>query len=161
IEMRRRRGMHGWGLVTGAARRIGRAIALELAASGWDVVLHYNRSEQEAMSLAEDITALGRRTALGELCLARGHLVAKRIPSLAQEFGALSGLVNNASLFEPDSKDADGHLHMAINAEAPRLLSEAFYQQIPANGTGAIVNLLDGMPPEKGLDGYNKSKIAL
>jgi NAD(P)-dependent dehydrogenase (short-subunit alcohol dehydrogenase family) len=150
-----------WVLVTGAARRIGRAIALELAAAGWDIVVHYNRSAEDAARVAEEIMERGRQAVLAEIDLTRADLVAKLIPSLAAELGALSGLVNNASLFEPDGKDPDGHLHLAVNADAPKVLSEYFFQQIPAEGAGAIVNLLDGLPPEKGFDWYNKSKARL
>jgi NAD(P)-dependent dehydrogenase (short-subunit alcohol dehydrogenase family) len=153
--------MKGFVLVTGAARRIGRAIALELATQGWDIVAHYNRSAGEAAELAAAIIALGRQAVLAEIDLAKPAHVAKLIPSLTSELGPLAALVNNASLFETDAADPTGRLHMAVNADAPRLLSEAFYKQIPAGQTGAIVNLLDGAPPEKGMDSYNASKAAL
>jgi NAD(P)-dependent dehydrogenase (short-subunit alcohol dehydrogenase family) len=153
--------MSGFALVTGAARRIGRAIALELAAQGFDIVVHYNRSAEEAETLAEEIIALGRQAVLAEIDLAQADHVAKLVLSLAAELGPLTALVNNASLFEPDQQDPTGALHLAINAEAPRLLSEAFYKQIPADSRGAIVNLLDGMPPENGFIGYNASKQTL
>jgi NAD(P)-dependent dehydrogenase (short-subunit alcohol dehydrogenase family) len=80
---------------------------------------------------------------------------------LTAELGPLTALVNNASLFEPDSKDPDGKLHMAINAEAPHLLSEAFHQHMPVNQAGAIVHLLDGTPPESHLSFYGASKQRL
>jgi NAD(P)-dependent dehydrogenase (short-subunit alcohol dehydrogenase family) len=150
-----------WVLITGAARRIGRAIALELAAEGWNIVLHYNHSAEDAAATAEEIIKLERRAALAEIDLARPDHVVKLIPSLAAELGPLTALVNNASLFELDTKDPDGKLHLAVNATAPRLLSEALYQQMPDGVTGAVVNILDGAPPEKGLTGYNASKAAL
>jgi NAD(P)-dependent dehydrogenase (short-subunit alcohol dehydrogenase family) len=153
--------MKGWALVTGAARRIGHAIALELAADGWNIALHYHRSAAAAESLAKEIGRLGRKAVLAEIDLAKSEHVAKLIPSLVAELGPLTALVNNASLFEPDANDPIGALHHAINAEAPRLLSEALYKQMPGGTTGAIVNLLDGMPPETGMDAYNKSKAAL
>lgn len=153
--------MTGWVLVTGAARRIGRAIALKLAAEGWDIILHYHHSAEEAEQTAEEITTLGRQVVLAEIDLARTDHVTKLIPSLVAELGPLAALVNNASIFELDTKDPDGSLHMAINAEAPRLLSESFYQQVPEGQTGAIVNILDGVPPEKGLNAYSASKKAL
>lgn len=153
--------MKGWALVTGAAQRIGRAIALDLAANGWDIVLHYNRSADEAEQTAEEISRLNRQVVLAEIDLLRTDHVVKLISSLAAEIGALTALVNNASLFEPDSADPDGHLHKTINADAPRLLSQAFYHQVPADGHGAIVNILDGVPPEKGMKAYNRSKQEL
>jgi NAD(P)-dependent dehydrogenase (short-subunit alcohol dehydrogenase family) len=151
--------MTQWALVTGSARRIGCAIALDLAAKGWDIIIHYNRSAEDAAKLAEEIAELGQKAVLAEIDLSNLDHVAKLIPSLSSELGALSALVNNASLFEPDHKDPDGHLHKAVNADAPRILSEAFYKQ--AQPGAAIVNLLDGMPPEKNLDAYNRSKATL
>ena len=151
--------MSGWVIVTGGAKRIGRAIALHLAANGYDIILHYNRSSAEAGDVGEEIIKMGRQAVLAEIDLAKGDLVAKLIPSLTAELGPIAALINNASLFEPDARDPDGQLHMAINAEAPRLLSEAFYAQAPEGG--AIVNILDGMPPESGLDHYNRSKAEL
>jgi len=150
-----------WALVTGSARRIGRAIALELATHGWNIVVHYHHSADDAATLAKEIMALGRQAALAEIDLAETEHVARLIPSLAKELGHLSVLVNNASLFEQDAHDPDGHRHRAVNAEAPRILSEQFYQQIPADETGAIVNLLDGVPAEKGFQAYMKSKNVL
>jgi NAD(P)-dependent dehydrogenase (short-subunit alcohol dehydrogenase family) len=150
-----------WALVTGAAKRIGRVIALELAAQGWNIIVHYNRSMEKATSLAEEIIELGQKAVLAELDLTRADLVVKLIPSLAAELGPLSGLVNNASLFEPDRNDPEGQMHMAINADAPRILSECFFRQIPESAAGAIVNILDGLPPENGFDAYNKSKQGL
>lgn len=150
-----------WVLVTGAARRIGRAIALHLASEGWDIILHYNRSADDANKVADEIIEMGQQVVLAEIDLAKADLVAKLIPSLVPELGTISGLVNNASLFELDSQDPEGRLHHAINAEAPRLLSQAFYLQTPPDQTGAIVNILDGVPPEKNLGFYNQSKLAL
>lgn len=153
--------MSGWVIVTGGAKRIGRVISLELAEQGWDIILHYNRSSAAATDLAEEIIKLGRQAVLVELDLERSDLVAKLIPSLAAELGFISALVNNASLFELDASDPSGQRHMAINAEAPRILSETFFAQTLADKTGAIVNILDGTPPEEKLSAYNKSKAAL
>lgn len=150
-----------WVLVTGAARRIGRAIALELAKQGWDLILHYHRSADEAASLAGEIEKLGRQVVLAEIDLAKAEHVSKLIPSLTETLGPLAALVNNASLFERDADDPTGALHKAINADAPQILSEALYRQIPADSTGAIVNMLDGVPPEKGMESYVRSKLML
>ncbi len=150
-----------WALVTGAARRIGRAIALRLATDGWNIVVHYNQSAEEATKLAEEIMALNRQAVLAEIDLVSAEHVTKLIPSLAAALGPITALINNASLFEPDAKDPNGVLHHAINAEAPRLLSEAFCTQVPDDQDGSIINLLDGMPPEQGFAHYNRSKIEL
>lgn len=150
-----------WVLVTGGARRIGRAIALELAAQGFDIILHYNQSADDAAQTAKEIEKLGRQVALAEIDLARSDLVAKLIPSLSSALGPITALVNNASLFELDASDPDGNLHRSINADAPRILSEALFAQLPAGQTGAIVNILDGTPPSPHMNAYGRSKTAL
>jgi len=150
--------MKGWALVTGASKRIGRAIALDLAAHGWDIVVHYNRSIDEAQKLAEEICALGREACLAEIDLANAALAENLIPSLAEEIGMIDALVNNAALFEPDEADPEGTRHFAINADAPRLLSKAFRDHLPNSERGVIVNLLDATPPPPNFSAYTKSK---
>lgn len=156
-----------WALVTGAAKRIGRAIALELAAHGWNIVVHYNASQKEAQSLANEIEEMGRKAALAEIDLANLVLTEKLIPSLIEEIGPLAALVNNASLFEPDAQDPDGARHRNLNYEAPRILSESFAAICPpAPPAGAlpkpcIVNMLDSAPDKPTFSGYNASKLAL
>ncbi len=135
-------------LVTVAGRCIGRAIAIHLAKAGADIVVHYNRSAEEAAEVAHAIEGMGSQAVLAEIDLARPKFVAQLIPSLAKELGSLAILVNNASLFEPDVKDPGGTLHHAINSEAPRILSDAFYAQVPEGETGVIFSLLDCTPPE-------------
>src|ERR1700761_8818967 len=118
--------MTGWVLITGAARRIAREISLDMAAQGWDIIVHYNHSEAEAQKLAEEIQAQGRNACLAEIDLTNTKLVENLIPSLAEEIGMIDALVNNAALFEPDAQDPDSTRHRVINAEAPRILSKAF-----------------------------------
>lgn len=135
--------MTGWALVTGASKRIGRAIALELAAGGWDIVVHYHRSKAEAQTLAGEIQDMGRAACLAEIDLSNAAHAEKLIPSLAEEIGMIDALVNNAALFEPDENDPDGARHWALNADAPRLLGKAFRNHLPRNERGVIVNMLD------------------
>jgi NAD(P)-dependent dehydrogenase (short-subunit alcohol dehydrogenase family) len=146
-----------WALVTGAAKRIGRAIALELAQAGWDIVVHFHRSQTEAESLAEEIHALGRKACLAQIDLSKPEPVRKLIPALTAEIGPLAALVNNASLFEPDGT-ADAEFIAQVNLEAPRLLSEAFHQQVKSDMLGCIVNVLDTDPSLPNFDIYNLSK---
>jgi NAD(P)-dependent dehydrogenase (short-subunit alcohol dehydrogenase family) len=150
--------MAGWALITGASKRIGKAIALELAAQGWDIIIHYRTSVVEAKQLAEEIQDLGRSACLAEIDLSNASMTEKLIPSLAKELGGINVLINNAALFEPDKDDPDGTRHWAINAEAPRLLSKAFAQSLPKGERGVIVNLLDATPTPSSFSAYAKSK---
>jgi NAD(P)-dependent dehydrogenase (short-subunit alcohol dehydrogenase family) len=156
--------MKGWALITGAGRRIGHAIALELAATGFDIVVHYNRSRNEAEQLAHDIEKLGRRAALAEFDLTKTQPVQKLIPHLSAELGPLAALINNASLFEPDRMDPDDTRHNAINATAPRILSESFYTSHSPNSSSAtpvIINMLDADLSVPGFNAYTRSKQTL
>jgi NAD(P)-dependent dehydrogenase (short-subunit alcohol dehydrogenase family) len=147
-----------WVLVTGAAKRIGRSIALNLAAAGWDVVVHYHQSQADAEKTAEDVRALGRQACLAEIDLGNLKLVENLIPALTAEIGPINMLVNNASLFVQDQHDVSGERHMAVNADAPRLLSEAFYKQ---GSAGVIVNMLDADGEQKDFSAYRRSKQEL
>jgi NAD(P)-dependent dehydrogenase (short-subunit alcohol dehydrogenase family) len=134
-------------LVTGGARRIGRAIVEDLAANGWAVAIHHNRSHDEAESLAAGIHQRG-----GHATIVRGDLGdpdchIEMIGLAAQALGTVTLLVNNASMFEKDTVGAlDRALwdrQMAVNLAAPIFLAEAFAAALPADTEGNIVNLLD------------------
>lgn len=136
-------------LITGASRRIGRAIAIKLAQTGWNIALHYNLSDKDAEELAEGISALGRKAVLVQADL-RDENSAKQIVDYANtELGTLTCLVNNASLFAPDTietfKPDSFHNHMNTNLLAPVLLSQAFAEQIDVrkDGQGNIINIVD------------------
>jgi len=153
-----------WVLVTGAARRLGRAIALDMAQAGWNVVVHYHHSQTEAAEVAEAIQDMGRAACLAEMDMQNLQGVRSLIPALTRELGPLAALVNNASLFEPDTMDPDGARHHAINLAAPNALSAAFLESLPANaptGAACIVNMLDSSPFRMTFAHYNCSKIAL
>ena len=134
-------------LVTGAAQRIGRSIALGLAADGWHVVVHYNRSSADAdATVAEIIRTGGKATALpadlGDPQACRGL-----VREASAQTGGLTCLVNNASLFVEDRIDdvsaAGFDDILAVNLRAPVLLSQAFAVQLPEGEDGVIVNILD------------------
>jgi NAD(P)-dependent dehydrogenase (short-subunit alcohol dehydrogenase family) len=134
-------------LVTGAGRRIGRAIALGMAAAGWDVAVHYRHSAQEAQDVVEAILALGRRAVALHADLADEAAVRALPGQAARLLGGLDCIVNNASLFEYD-KPADFSpallaAHMQSNVAAPLLLAQALHAMVPAGGQGVVVNLLD------------------
>lgn len=138
----------GTALVTGAAKRIGRAIAEDLAANGFAVVIHANRSFEEAEALAAQLTAGGAiaHAVQADLC----DTVATR--ALAKEAATLVGrpidlLVNNASVFENDAIDmldeAVWDRHFAIHVKAPAFLAEAVAANLPEGREGLIVNMID------------------
>ncbi|MFB9245742.1 SDR family oxidoreductase [Massilia antarctica] len=134
-------------LVTGAGRRIGRAIALGLARAGWDVALHYRSSEAEAREVAAAIGALGRRAALLQCDLADEAGVRALLPRAAAELGPVGCVVNNASQFDYDSAaDFSPALlasHMQANVAAPILLARALHAATPAGEQAVVINLLD------------------
>ncbi|MDO4231192.1 MAG: SDR family oxidoreductase [Lautropia sp.] len=138
-------------LVTGAGKRLGRAIALALAADGWDVGVHYRHSAQEAAQTVADIEALGRRAVALPARLDVADECNSLIARLSAALGPVSGLVNCASHFDHDDistftpEQLDEHIRP--NLLAPLLLSQAFFRQwqdaAPLPAQGVIVNLLD------------------
>ena len=134
-------------LVTGAAKRLGRHIALELARSGWDIVVHYGRSEAEAHDTVLAIEAMGRRAFALACDLADESAVRALLPAATLAMGQISCVVNSASLFNYDDantfsmKKLDAHMH--ANLAAPILLAQALYAATPADQQAVIINLLD------------------
>ncbi len=138
----------GCALVTGAARRIGRAIAERLAGEGRPVVLHASaRSADDARKLADDILAKGGRARVLIADLGDAAQAGALIDQAAAALGPVTLLVNNASLFEPDGADnfnaARFDRFMAANLRAPLQLSCAFAAALPTGVVGCIVNILD------------------
>jgi NAD(P)-dependent dehydrogenase (short-subunit alcohol dehydrogenase family) len=138
----------GPALVTGAARRIGLAIAGRLAREGRPVVLHSSpRSAEEAELAAEAIRKQGGQAAVAVADLADAAQTQRLVHFAARAFGPLTLLVNNASVFEVDEAcdfAIDGYeRQMAINLRAPLLLSREFAAALPAEAEGAIVNMID------------------
>ncbi|HEX8786242.1 MAG TPA: SDR family oxidoreductase [Telluria sp.] len=134
-------------LVTGAGRRIGRAIALGMAEAGWDVALHYRQSRDEAAQVAEAVHALGRRAALFACDLTHNDAVRALPGQVVAHLGALDCIVNNASLFEYDNPAAFSPAllatHMQCNVAAPLLLAQELHALTPDGGQAVVVNLLD------------------
>lgn len=134
-------------LVTGAGRRLGRAIALGLAQAGWDMALHYRHSERDAVDTRDAVLALGRRAALLQCDLADDDAVRQLAARAADALGPLACIVNNASLFEYDSatqfSPALLAAHMQANVTAPLLLAQALHAATPEGGQAVVVNLLD------------------
>lgn len=139
--------MTGSVLITGAARRIGRRMALDLASDGWAVAIHCNTSRAEAETLKQEIAGLGGRSVIVQGDLVRADVPERLIAEAVQGLGPLTCLVNNASRFEPDeagSVTPDGWAqHLDINVRAPVFLAQHFAAQVPADGQGNIINLID------------------
>jgi NAD(P)-dependent dehydrogenase (short-subunit alcohol dehydrogenase family) len=131
-------------LVTGAARRLGKAIAIGLASSGADLVLHYNRSEDEAAATAEEARSLGVRVAL-----AQGDVQADAdaILDSAGDLAPVRVLVNSAAAFPEDTLadvTPEGWNHtLAVNVTAPMFLTKAFADRLPDGEEGVVINLSD------------------
>lgn len=137
----------GVALVTGAADRIGAAIAEKLAGAGWAVVVHYRASAAKAEQVAAAIRAAGGRAAIVGADLADRTARAGLIAAAGRPFGPLTLLVNNASSFARDAAtDLDEKVwdaHFAIHAEAPAFLARDFAAQLPEGAPGNIVNMVD------------------
>lgn len=140
-------GHSGVALVTGAADRIGAAIARRLAREGWAVLVHYRSSADKAEAVVADIRAGGGRAATIGADLADRTQRAGLVAEASRPFGPLTLLVNNASSFARDAAmDLDETLwdaHFAIHAEAPAFLSKDFATQLPDGDKGNIVNIVD------------------
>ena len=134
-------------LVTGAGRRLGRAIALGMARAGWDVAVHYRHSEAEAQDTAAAIAALGRRAVVLKADLADSAAASALVQRTADALGRVDCVVNNASLFEFDSPAAFSPVllasHMQANVAAPLLLAQALHALTADGDQAVVINLLD------------------
>jgi NAD(P)-dependent dehydrogenase (short-subunit alcohol dehydrogenase family) len=134
-------------LITGAGKRIGRAIALDLASQGWGVAVHYFTSKDDADDVVGEITRRGGRAVAVQANLALEAETAGLVPAAVEQLGPLTALINNASVFERDEIDSADReswdRHMETNLRAPFVLSQAFARQLPAEEHGCIVNILD------------------
>ncbi|WP_417407776.1 SDR family oxidoreductase [Hoeflea sp.] len=134
-------------LVTGAARRIGKAIALDLAAHGYKIAIHANRSGQEAEAVAGFIRDAGGIAEVFLADLSDGNAVRALHDRVSGQLGAPDIIVNNASVFEDDDvRNFDEERfdrHFAIHLKAPAILAEAMAASLPDDREGLIVNIID------------------
>lgn len=154
-------------LVTGGARRLGRATALALAGAGFDVAVHFATSRAEAEATVAEIVALGRRAVALPGDLAIEAEVATLLPAATAALGPVGVLVNNASVFERDEAlDATRESwdrHMEPNLRAPFVLTQGFARALPETATGVVINLLDQRvwSPTPHFTSYSLSKAGL
>jgi NAD(P)-dependent dehydrogenase (short-subunit alcohol dehydrogenase family) len=153
-------------LVTGGARRLGRAIALDLAAQGYDIALHYRGSAADASTTAAEIEAGGARAHTLQADLADEAQCRALLPAVLVAFGRVDAVVNSAALFEHDSVASFGYAalerHLRANTAPAIVLAQALFDAVGPAG-GAVVNLLDQKLYNPNPDhlSYTLSKAAL
>lgn len=165
-------------LITGSAKRLGKATALHLAKHGWSIAIHYRTSEAEALQTVADCEQTAQaaghtktRFAAFQADLADETATRQLIPSVLSHFGSLSAVVNNASLFQEDTADnfsyATMQQHLASNTAAPVILAQLLHQHLqntnaPAR-SGCVINMLDQKLWNQNPDffSYTLSKAAL
>ncbi|MAU40670.1 MAG: short chain dehydrogenase [Kordiimonas sp.] len=134
-------------LVTGAAHRIGRAIARDLGQHGWTVAVHYHRSDDAAQELVSEIHKAGGQAQCFAADLGNEQQTQDLIPAVTAALGPITAIINNASLFEYDdlatvSRESwDAHLN--TNLRAPTVLTQNFVKQLPESQQGNIINIID------------------
>ncbi|TDP71027.1 SDR family oxidoreductase [Roseateles toxinivorans] len=159
-------------LVTGSAKRLGRAIALDLAAHGHDIAVHYRGSKTEALSVVEELRQLGARAQAFAADLGDEAATLALLPAVIQHFGRVDAVVNNASLFEYDDLASFSYAamdrHWRANTGPAMLLARALHAHLVADVTaeqrrGCVVNLLDQKlwNPNPDYLSYTLSKAAL
>ena len=138
---------HATALVTGAALRLGRAIALDLAKLGWRIGVHYQTSSTEAESLVEEIGRLGSKALALPADLTSEAQLRGLVQSCAEELGPPTCLINNAARFEWDSIDtldwAGWQAELDVNLRAPIFLTQAFARTLPKDAAGCVINMID------------------
>jgi NAD(P)-dependent dehydrogenase (short-subunit alcohol dehydrogenase family) len=159
---------HPHAFITGSAKRVGRKLALTLAQAGYNITLHYRHSAAEVQHTYADIVAFGVKCHIVQGDLQELAEMESLMTEATAALGAVTLLVNNASLFEKDdltSLTPDMlQRHMDINSFAPMLLSRGFVAQLPPKTQGHIVCLLDGMhgwSVSPAFLSYSLSKLAL
>ena len=154
-------------LVTGGARRVGKAIVEDLARHGFAVAIHCNRSRREADALAQEIRAAGGRAAVVECDLTDAASTDHLVQAATDAVGTIGLLVNNASIFQDDSvrtfDPAIANRHFAIHVNAPVALARRFAEALPAGTEGLVVNIVDQRvwKPTPRYFSYTLSKSAL
>ena len=154
-------------LVTGAAKRIGRAIATTLAQAGYDIAVHYGTSRDDAQAVAVELQAFGVRAAPVQADLGDMAQAARLMDDARAALGPIGVLVNNASVFADDRLATvtpdSWHTHIDTNLLAPILLAQAFAAQPDLPAASSIINLIDQrvLKPSPVFFSYGLSKAGL
>lgn len=157
----------GAALITGGARRIGRALVVACAAAGFDVAIHVRQIDDDAETTAAQVRAKGRRAVLLACDLRQEAAVVALVSQAEAELGPATLLINNASVFEEDAfasvNRASWDAHMETNLRAPLVLAQTFAARLPAGREGLIVNILDQrvLSPTPDFFSYSLAKSAL
>ncbi|MGC9359119.1 MAG: SDR family oxidoreductase [Anaerolineae bacterium] len=154
-------------LVTGAAVRLGKALALGLAQAGVDVAVHYNRSIAPAQETVSEIRSLGRRAVAVQADLSDSVAVQGLVSAVHEALGSIDILVNSAAIFERGTLETTTEelwdRHLAINLKAPFLLCQSFARQLQSDRRGHILNIADwrALRPGKAFVAYTVAKAGL
>src|SRR6516165_6388551 len=154
-------------LVTGGAKRLGRAIALHLGKAGWSVAVHYNRSQADAEETVAALHRMGAHAAALNADFSLEDDTQRLIERARESVGPLTALINNASVFESDTISTmtreSWTKHIETNLRAPLVLAQTFAEQLPEGQEGAVVNLLDQrvLKPTPQFLSYGVSKAGL
>jgi NAD(P)-dependent dehydrogenase (short-subunit alcohol dehydrogenase family) len=157
----------GAALITGGARRIGRALVATCAEAGFDVAIHVRAVDDDAEAAAAEVKAKGRKAQIFACDLRRESTTVALVGEVEAELGPVTLLVNCASVFERDAfadmNRASWDAHMETNLRAPLVLAQAFARRLPADREGLIVNILDQrvLRPTPEFFSYSLSKAAL
>lgn len=134
-------------LITGSARRIGRAIAVDMARAGWQVCVHYRRSSADADAVVAEIVGAGGRAVALSADLAREAEVAELVPRCRDALGPPICLINNASEFLVDTvattTPETWDTHLDINLKAPVFLAKSLFLNLPEGQAGNVINIID------------------
>ena len=138
---------HKVALITGAARRIGREIALELGRARWPVAVHYRNSKKDAEELVRQLQGLGVKSVALSADLSDFKAMRGLVDDCTKALGAPTCLINNASEFLLDSLESleedTWDVHQSINLKAPVFLAQAMLRALPHGVEGNIINIID------------------
>jgi NAD(P)-dependent dehydrogenase (short-subunit alcohol dehydrogenase family) len=154
-------------LITGAARRLGRAIALDLAHRGWRVGVHFHASSAEALGLVNQIESAGGEAASFPADLTRLNNLEPLIQACTEVLGTPTCLINNAACFEWDSIETldagRWQSHFDVNLRAPVFLTRAFAKRLPERASANVINFIDQKVwrPDPDYFSYTIAKSAL